>query len=213
MNILFLDIETIPGGEKAKSYFETHMKQPKGAKTFEELKKWEQEEKPKIIRESFEKTSLSGDFGQIVCIACIKERDNHLEKMIFRGDEKNLIQEFWEFCRDVNLFVGHNILDFDLKFISKRCILYGIKPTVRINFARYRRDMVFDTMWEWENWSARISLDKLAYILSLPTSKTDMDGSQVYEYYKKGRIDEICEYCMRDTELVRKIYRKINFIE
>ncbi|MEA3431882.1 MAG: ribonuclease H-like domain-containing protein [candidate division WOR-3 bacterium] len=213
MSILFMDIETIPGGESAKEYLEKQMPPPTGALTFNDIKKWEEVEKPEKLQKAFEKTSLSGDFGQIICIACIKEKSDGLEKRIFKGDEKTLLKEFWEFCRNVTLFVGHNILDFDLKFIIKRCIIHGVKPCVQINFARYRRDMVFDTMWEWERWSGRISLDKLAYILSLPTSKTTMDGSQVYEYYKQGKIDEICEYCMRDTELVRKIYKKMNFLE
>ncbi len=213
MKILFLDIETIPGGEMAKRYFEAHLDSPKGALTFSELKKWEEEEKPKKIMDLHDKTSLSGDFGQIVCIACIKERDNNLEKRIFRGDERKILKDFWDYSRDIDLFVGHNILDFDLKFILKRSIIHSIRPSVRLNFARYRRDQIFDTMWEWENWSGRISLDKLAYILSLPSSKTEMDGSQVSQYYKEGKIDEICEYCMRDTELVRKIYRKLNYIE
>lgn len=208
-----MDIETIPGGERAKEYLRKQIPPPKGALTFEDMRKWEDVEKPKKLEKALEKTSLSGDFGQILCIACIKEKPDGIEKKIFQGDEKGMLREFWEFCRDVTLFVGHNILDFDLKFIMKRCIIHGIKPSIPINFARYRHDMVFDTMWEWEKWSGRISLDKLAYVLSLPTSKTTMDGSQVYKYYKQGRIDEICEYCMRDTELVRKIYRKVNFLE
>lgn len=212
MTILFLDIETIPGGENARRYFEGHIEKPKGALTFDELKKWEEEKREKI-NDYIEKTALSGDFGQIICMALIKETDEQLEKRTLRGEERDIIISFWEFCRGVDLFVGHNILDFDLKFIVKRSIIYGIKPTVRINFARYRRDQIFDTMWEWENWGGRISLDKLAYILSLPSSKTLMDGSQVYGYYKQGRIDEICEYCMKDTELVRKIYRKLNYID
>ncbi len=207
-----MDIETIPGGERTKEYLKKQIPPPKGALKLEDVKKWE-EEKNKKLNEAFEHTSLSGDFGQILCIACIKEKSDGIEKIIFKGDEKRLLKEFWEFCRDVTLFVGHNILDFDLKFIMKRGIIHGVKPSVPINFARYRHNVVYDTMWEWERWSKRISLDKLAYILSLPTSKTTMDGSQVYEYYKRGKIDEICEYCMRDTELVRKIYRKINFLE
>ncbi len=207
-----MDIETIPGKEQIKEYLRKEIPSPKGALKFEDIKRWE-EEKSKKLNEAFEHTSLSGDFGRILCIACIKETPDGLERKIFKGDEKEILKEFWEFCRNVTLFVGHNILDFDLKFIMKRCIIHGVKPTVQINFARYRNNIIFDTMWEWEMWSGRISLDKLAYTLSLPTSKTTMDGSQVYEYYKQRRIDEICEYCMRDTELVRKIYKKMKFLD
>ncbi len=212
MNILFMDIETIPGGDSAKAYLEHKISPPKGDLTFEDIKKWE-EDKGKKLEEQFIKTSLSGDFGQIVCIACIKEKPDETEKRLIRGDEKEIIREFWDYVKDVNLFVGHNILDFDLKFIVKRSIIFGIKPTIRMRFARYRQDMVYDTMHEWEKWGGRISLDRLACVLGLPSSKTEMDGSEVYGYYKEGKIDEICEYCMRDTELTRKIYRRMNFLE
>lgn len=38
-----------------------------------------------------------------------------------------------------------------------------------------------------------------------------MDGSEVWEYFKKGKIKEICEYCKRDVEVNREVYKRMVF--
>lgn len=185
---LFLDIETIPGEEKLK----------------EELNEKE-----------YIKTALNGDFGRILCLGYIKEIPGKLVvEGIITGDEKEILIQFWDIAKDVNLFIGHNILDFDMRFIMKRSVIHGVKPTVEINFAKYKNDIIYDTMREWERWSEKkIDLDKLAKVLGLPSSKTELNGSQVYNYYIEGKLEEIYNYCKADVSLVRKIYNKMNFIE
>ncbi|KKR48516.1 MAG: hypothetical protein UT84_C0037G0008, partial [Candidatus Curtissbacteria bacterium GW2011_GWA1_40_16] len=37
------------------------------------------------------------------------------------------------------------------------------------------------------------------------------DGSQVYDYFLKGKYNDIYEYCRRDVELSRKIYKRMTF--
>jgi predicted PolB exonuclease-like 3'-5' exonuclease len=56
-----------------------------------------------------------------------------------------------------------------------------------------------------------VGLDALAHGLSVPSPKTEMNGSMVYAYFKAGRQDEIHEYCKRDVVTVRKIYRLMTF--
>ncbi len=66
--------------------------------------------------------------------------------------------------------------------------------------------------WRWQRRS--ISLDELARVLGLETSKQEgMDGSRVYEKFCAGCHDEIARYCMRDVELVRQIYYRLVFAE
>jgi predicted PolB exonuclease-like 3'-5' exonuclease len=69
-------------------------------------------------------------------------------------------------------------------------------------------------MYEWDKWrwgGRHASLDALARVLGLPSSKQGMDGSRVYEEFCAGRHDEIACYCMRDVELVRRIYCRLTF--
>jgi predicted PolB exonuclease-like 3'-5' exonuclease len=66
-------------------------------------------------------------------------------------------------------------------------------------------------MHEWTKWSGRISMDELAHALGLESSKKNIDGSQVFEYYQKGKLKEICDYCKEDVRVTRQIYHRLNF--
>lgn len=205
--VITIDIETIPAAAQS-------ICQPGPEPTEEHLR-----------------TSLSGDFGRILCIGFIDEGrgDGQIRRGCFgwsrrengfRGDERELLTNFWELLRGFrpqqDRIVGHNIFDFDLKFIYKRSIINGVRPTVDLSFARYRAQPIFDTMHEWERWSYRdrISLDRLAHVLGLPSSKTDgVDGSKVFELYEAGAHQEIRDYCLRDVTLTREIYRRMIFAD
>lgn len=158
----------------------------------------------------FKMTSLSGEFGRIFCIGYAID-DNPVE--CIWGEEKEILTKFWEIAKDKDLFIGHNIIDFDLKFIYKRSIILGIKPSRNLSFARYRSEPIFDTMKEWEKWSmGAISLHRLSLLLGIASPKDrGIDGSKVYDYFLKGKSDEIVEYCKRDIEATRAVYKKITF--
>jgi predicted PolB exonuclease-like 3'-5' exonuclease len=118
------------------------------------------------------------------------------------------------FRPDRDRIVGHNIFDFDLKFIFKRSVIHGVRPCVDLSFARYRNQPIYDTVMEWERWSfnSKISLDKLGLVLNLPSSKEQgIDGSRVYELFLAGEHQTIRDYCLRDVALTRRIYKRMNF--
>jgi 3'-5' exonuclease len=183
----------------------------------------------KIVDEH-SRTALSGDFGRILCVGfadddgrggvsygCLGWNDSRQQLMY---DERQLLTDFWELMRgfrtSVDRLVGHNLFDFDLKFIYKRSVVHGVKPSVELSFARYRNQPLYDTMCEWERWGygSKISLDRLARILSLQSSKTDaVDGSRVGELFAAGEHKVIRDYCLRDVELTRSIYRRLTFAE
>lgn len=202
MKSLFLDIETLPADPKLWERVAVD----------KELRYSLKKKKPFSKEEAYKMTSLDGSYGQIFCIGYLKEPDMKTADVI-KGEEKKILQDFWEMIKDVSLFIGHNIMDFDLPFIYKRSIIHRVKPSINLNFARYRNSPIYDTIKEWEKWnsSSRISLDELAKVLGLPTSKTYMDGSQVYEFWQKGKAKEIYEYCKADVEVTRKIYNRMMF--
>lgn len=200
---LFFDIETIPS---AQEHRETHVKilsKKSGNRSEEEI---------------YESTSFEGTFGRILCIGVIKEIDGkEVLREVIHGDEKKILKRFWEVAGDVNRFVGHNIWAFDMPFIYQRSIINRVRPRGDISFARYRNVPIFDTMTEWSLWNfdsgKNQKLDTLAKVLGLPTSKDEMDGSMVWPYYQKGKLDEIYKYCMKDVELTRQVYKKMVFEE
>jgi len=194
MNRLIFDIETIPADESKRELIESLAKRKK--------------------ENAFRGTGLDGNFGRILCIGYIKEPPGSDQSSIITGDEKDILIEFWKIARDVDVFIGHNVMEFDLKFIYKRSVILGIKPSRELNFARYRSEPIYDTMKEWEKWSMgrATSLDSLAKIFGFQTSKDDMCGSEVYEKYLQEKHEEIYKYCKKDVELTRKIYYKMNFL-
>jgi 3'-5' exonuclease len=171
--------------------------------------------------------ALNGDYGRILCIGLIVERDDLVihhgvlgrerSSGRFHLDESRTLRAFWRLLQDFNprrdLLIGFNILDFDLHFVCTRSVIRQVKPSYNICFARFRSSPVYDVMWEFTHWRHRLKLDELAKILGLESSKQNgIDGSTVYDLFLAGRHQEIADYCIRDVELVRKIYRRLNFL-
>ena len=204
---LFFDIETIPAPEELKDIAVKAALKKMAKKNI--IQEADEQDLEKLYRE----TSISGDFGRIFCIGYALN-NNPVE--IIKGEESDILKKWWEVANNASCFIGHNIMDFDLRFIFKRSIVYRIKPAARhlnLSFARYRNFPIYDTMREWEKWnSSYVSLDTLAKILGLESSKDGgIDGSQVYDFFLQGKFDEIYQYCKRDVELTRKVYKRMVF--
>ena len=201
MTKLFFDIETLPAEtEKHEILKEIHKRKVEDKKKV-----------PESFEEYLEATNFDGAFGRIACISYAV--DDEPAKSL-SGDEAQMLRDFWEVARNVQLFIGFNVMDFDLRFIYQRSIIFNVQPSVDLNFARYRNYPIFDLMHEWSKWNqqSKISLDVLAKALGLPSSKGgEVEGKNVAQAFLDGRIEEICLYCEKDVELTRKIYKKMIF--
>ncbi len=178
--------------------------------------------------EEFRKLALNPHTGKILCIGVIVEQDNQIttrgvlgrcrETGDFHLDESRTLRSFWNLLKDFNtrrdLLIGFNLLDFDLHFLCQRSVIKRVKPSINLCFARFRSQPVFDVMWEFEHWRHRISLDELAKVLGLQSSKQDgVSGGAIYDLFNQHRHEEIAAYCMKDVELTRSIYYRMNFFE
>lgn len=219
MRRLFLDIETIPAGE------EQH-----GALKILHEKKLAKKNKEGDNLADFEQfllgTSFDGSFGRILCIAYAID-GGPVEVLSGEEDEAEMLRKFWEIVDSISIparnpqwpdygvqFIGHNVMDFDLRFIYQRSIVNRVKPVYDLNFARYKNYPIYDTMKEWTKWSmSSVGLEHVAMALGIPTPKDGIDGSQVFDFYKAGKVKEICEYCKRDVECTREVYRRMTFSE
>ena len=70
-----------------------------------------------------------------------------------------------------------------------------------------------DTMelWKFGDRKNFTSLDLLAALFGVETSKNDIDGSQVNEvYYKEQNLERISKYCQRDVMVTAQVFLKLN---
>ncbi len=198
---LFFDIETIPAQEAQHDILKgIHAKKlADGRKVTGKFEEY------------LATTSFDGAFGQIICIGYAID-DKPVE--VLQGEEKQILKDFWAIAKGANLFIGFNNMDFDLRFIYQRSTVNGVIPTKNLSFARYRSNPIYDIMWEWRKWAREpsVSLDTLAKALGIPSSKGGaIEGKNVWQAYKDGRIKDICDYCKRDVDVTRQIYNRMTF--
>ena len=237
MKRLILDIETLPADENApgvkenlKYLFERKLEKKERKKEISEDVVIEsgKENGELAFQEYIRGTSFDGGFGRLLCVAYAVNDD--AVRVICHDDEKKMLADFWFVAGQCDLFVGHNIMDFDLRFIIQRSIVLGVKiswdrlgpkrwnnPEQKyLSFAKYQHNPIYDTMYEWSNWgNSRVGtgLEHIALALGLETPKQGIDGSEVFKFYKEGKIKEICDYCARDVETTRAIYKRMTFQE
>lgn len=200
---LYLDIKTLPAADESRE-----------ALAYLYARKCEKAERNGQEPEDFEQfvrnTALDGAFGRLLCIGYALD-DGPTQALV--GEEREMLAAFWTLAHGVHLFVGHNVMEFDLPFLYQRSVVQRVRPSVKLNFARYRSAPIYDTMHEWTHWGrTRVGLEHLALALGLPTPKTGIDGSQVFAFYQAGRVEEIVAYCQRDVETTRAVYKRLRFM-
>lgn len=216
MSDIYLDIETIPSQEQWVR--ETIDVKPSASiKKQETLDKWYKEEYPAKLEEALSKTGFDGLTNHIICIGLAI--DDQEPFTIYADDHKeefNILGQFYHILsKEVepfgNIFIGHNVLNFDLSVLKKRSIILGVEPITKIPFdARPWDNSVFDTMLKWDakNFTSQ---DKIARALGIDR-KTSIDGSMIYQYWKDGRHHEIAEYCKDDVTTVREIHKRMKAV-
>ncbi|MEO9787545.1 MAG: hypothetical protein ABJF67_08045 [Aurantimonas coralicida] len=218
----FLDIETLPTIDQALiADIAASVTHPSTMKKPETIQRWREEEMPAAIEEAIRKTSLDGGLGRLASI-CWARADGEVVGSHTAGEngwdidvEKALIAGFFA---EANAFydevagavlTGHNIINFDLRWLWKRAIVLGIPvPSWWPLHARAWSPDVADTMTMWQGATGFISQDRLGRILGLG-GKSDIDGSQVAEIWDAGRYDDILTYNADDVSKVRRMWAKI----
>lgn len=176
-------------------------------KKLEELK----EKTKKDAEEKHHDTGLVSYKGRIFCICYAVNEQEPVIVDCLNGEKEMLLAFYNEIkqYRTVN-FVGVN-LSFDLSFILHRSFHYGLFDLARIirldyGFTKGRDVDLMDLFYGGIVWKPKISLDNMCKLMGVPTSKGEMDGSEVFKYYLEGRYDEIKEYCKRDVIATRHLY-------
>lgn len=232
MREIVLDIETIPSQipsvyedimSSAKAEIDA-LRPPKSYIKKEQIDEWMakniQEINENAIKK-YERCSFDGALNHIVCIGLHIEG---LKPVTFSGEGENAMKdelllnsEFFNYLDEnisqtfeAPIWVGHNIIGFDLKIIKQRSMVLNLQPHACIPFNSKPWDMnPFDTMVRWDNKNS-VSLDKISKAFGFE-GKGDVSGKDVYPMWKAGKIKEICEYCAEDVSLTRKVYHRMTY--
>ena len=221
---LHIDIETLPTDRAdVIDMLAASIKAPAQYKKPDSIAQWLEENKAAELDALRRKTALDGAFGMVACIGIAID---DCEPGMFYSDgimkvheEARILRDFSDYLNSLKcdkyttLVVGHNVAGFDLRFLLQRYIVNRLPVPHIIKHAAsakpWESEKVFDTMCQWAGVGNRISLDKLCMALEVPTSKGGITGATVYDEWLKGNIEGIAEYCKRDVEATREVFRRM----
>jgi hypothetical protein len=215
-NVLFLDIETISC-----------------APSFDELDDrlkplWErkamfidkEQDKESLF---FEKAGIYAEFGKIINISIgsffqNQQRDLCFKVKSFSGDdEKSLLKEFRDllirFDQKKLRLCAHNGKEFDFPYICRRMLINSIEipEVLRISGKKPWEINHIDTLelWKFGDKKNYTSLDLLAALFNIPSSKNGFDGSMVNDcFYNQKDLSKIVKYCEKDVILTAQLFLK-----
>jgi len=214
MHNIYIDIETIPG-PIMPTIEELMESAPASYKKPESIRAWAEENQMEVYR----KQALNSMQGEILAVGyayndgearCIIRREGETEKHLLEFVQDDLAKVASMQRGITPTWVGHNVKGFDLPWIWRKCIKYGLYDLARvIPRQRYAKD-IEDTMEMWAtDYKDHVSLSKIAAFLGLNGKVNDMDGSKVYDAWKAGEYDRIAEYCAGDVALTREVHTKM----
>lgn len=218
-DILFLDIETVACTDNYQTLDERLKNLWARKASF--LRK----DGPETDEEIFNtRAGIYAEFGKIVCIAVGKFTENEngqptlRTKAYYGDDEKKLLLEFKEMIERLDpmkaRFCAHNGKEFDYPYLCRRMLVNGIALPDLLNMSGKKSWEIphLDTMemWKFGDYKHYTSLDLLATIFNIPSSKNDMHGSKVNEvYYKEHNLEKITNYCIGDVVVLAQLYLKL----
>lgn len=184
------------------------------------------------------KAPILPEFGRILCISMgVIWEEGGIYKMkitsFYDKDEKKLLLDmvnhpklgpilnavqgkyeknpnnFWALC-------GHNSKIFDFPFIARRLIINEIKLPAIFDYSHLKPWEVDSfllctkTVWGYGVFDSSTSLECLADLFGIESSKDDIDGSEVKDvYYKEGDLERIKIYCEKDVKCLAEICLKM----
>lgn len=215
--ILFIDIETVPGTQDFNSLDEDFQL------LWTEKSRFMREKNNIDIEESYHSAGIYAEFGKIICIGAgyFTSRSGGYEfrSTSFSGDDENAILSDFamllnkRFNDPFKLLCAHNGKEFDFPYLSRRMLIHGIELPEMLDTAGKKPWEIqhLDTMelWKFGDYKNYTSLKLLARLFGIPTPKDDIDGSMVREvYYTERDIDRIDRYCRKDVLTVAQLFLK-----
>ena len=213
-NILFLDIETVPGTSQFDEL-------PEKMQSLWDKKSGFFRKDEELAEDVYSRAGIYAEFGKVICISIgmtyKKGQETHFRLKSFYGDnEKDLLMDFNLLLKKLSQkselqLCAHNGKEFDFPYLARRMLINGLELPALLDVAGKKPWEVsfLDTMelWKFGDYKHYTSLDLLTTIFQIPTPKDDMDGSMVGDaYWKDNELEKIVKYCEKDVIAVVQLF-------
>ena len=218
-NLLVIDIETVPIVEK-HAQLDSKMQEHWDKKSV-----FFRNEEERSSAELFEdRGGIYAEFGKVICIGLgyftYSGNDLHFRATYLANhEESSLLSAFnsqlAKFPKENLKLCAHNGKEFDYPFLCRRMLIndLDLPEVLQISGKKPWEVALVDTMelWKFGDRKSFTSLDLLASIFNIESSKSDIDGSQVaHVYYNEGNLEKIGEYCVNDVIVTAQVFLKLN---
>ncbi len=222
-NLLFLDIETVPCTENYVEMSDRlqHHWDRKAHRIRERERTWEEHSCEGIF---LEQAGIFAEFGKIVSIGvgCLREKQGYTTfntKSFASLDEMSLLLAFNKVLEKYQpeklILCAHNGKEFDFPYLARRMLINGIRlPYALVLHGKKPWEVPhLDTLelWKFGDRKNFTSLDLLATVFDIPTSKAEIDGSQVRRvFYEEKDLEKVARYCALDVINVAQVLLRMS---
>jgi len=124
------------------------------------------------------------------------------EEEAFDHSDERIVTELWNYLNGAQILIGHNVRDFDIKFINTRFVFYGLKPLSSFQS--------IDTLVEARK-NFRFASNKLSHINRQLGIKQKLENAGMKLWIKclegdKQSLMDMVEYCEGDVLAVEETY-------
>ena len=222
-DIIFLDIETVRLTETFEALGDRLKTQWARKASF--LKRVEGQTDAELFDD---RAGIYAEFGKVITIAFGRYFDTESGELGLKTkcycseNEQEILMNFKQMLEKQDpvtiKLCAHNGKEFDFPYLCRRMLINGIAPPSLLNqTGRKTWDVThLDTMdmWKFGDFKHYTSLDLLAALFNIPTSKGDMDGGMVNEvFYVENNLQKISDYCVRDVVAIAQVYLKLKGME
>lgn len=219
-NVLFLDIETVP------IHYSFEGLDAMEQELWQDKMKWFLKDDEKNVQMLYdERAGIYAEFAKVVCISTgffvLENKKREFRMKSFSGsDEKQILSDFNKLLTayfnypEANL-CGHNIKEFDVPFLCRRMLIHDLKLPHILDVPGKKpwETQFIDTLQQWKfgDYKHFTSLQLLAHVLGLKTSKDDISGADVARvFYEENNMERIVNYCQKDVQTTANVFLKLH---
>jgi DNA polymerase elongation subunit (family B) len=152
--------------------------------------------------------------GRIICIG-VHWIELDKSRAYVHTEERELLSSFWSDLGQIRpqRYVTFNGKSFDFPYINIRSAIHGvaIPRDLVLDTRRYSTDRHFDVREVVTNYERyrKGTLEFFCEIFGVPSPKNGINGRNVGEYFKAGKLDDIARYCLGDCKATGELFLKL----